>query len=256
MDTLEFFQRVLPVEGFYSAILIDAGNAPQQSFFASTEDIATFCQRMDAAGSNTYFALSTFNTRFSRKQDNVKLTKALFLDIDCAPEKVGQTDSSGSAIPDKGYATQKDGLKALLEFLVATGMPKPMVVSSGRGLHVYWVLDTALPQHEWQPLADAHKSTYQAGGFVFDPAVTADSARVLRPIGTHNPKNGAEVKLLMDAPAYSSAALQNVLGSVSPASSLGTPSSPPAGTARPARASGTRHTRTLQERIMRASDRW
>ena len=203
MNTLDFIKRVLPSEGFYCAIVINAGNAPQQKFFTTMEELATNCQRLDLGGNNTYYATSTFNTRFSREQINVKLSKALFLDIDCVDDEKHE------------YKNQKQGLAALIKFLAATKMPKPMIVSSGRGLHVYWTLTEALAKDEWQPLADALKATFQANGFDFDPSVTADSARVLRPVGTHNPKNGGEVKVLMDGGPYDKQTLQNILGSAS-----------------------------------------
>jgi len=204
MNTLEFLQRVLPSEGFYSAIVINSGSALQQVFFGTVEELAENCQRFDQAGNNTYYATSTFNTRFNRTQSNTKLTKVLFLDIDCVDDEKHE------------YKNQQDGLAALLKFLELTGMPKPMVVSSGRGLHVYWVLSEALPKAEWQPLADALKATFKVNRFDFDPSVTADSARVLRPVGTHNPKNGKEVRVLMDAPSYDKQTLQNILGSATP----------------------------------------
>tara|TARA_R110000787_G_scaffold102880_3_gene209075 strand:+ start:3359 stop:6019 length:2661 start_codon:yes stop_codon:yes gene_type:complete len=131
----------------------------------------------------------------------------LFLDIDCGLDK---------AEAEKGYATQDLGLKALADFITVTKMPKPLIINSGRGWHVYWVLDEALPPHEWQPLANALKDTFQVNGFFFDDVVTADSARVLRPIGTTNIKNGVEVSVLLDAPSYSKQTLQNVLGSTEP----------------------------------------
>ena len=202
MDTLDFLKRVLPAEGFYCAIVINKGSAPQQAFFSSVDELATNCQRFDKAGNNTYYATSTFKTRFSRTQANTKLNKALFLDIDCANDD------------DHEYKNQKDGLAALLKFCEVTGMPKPMIVSSGRGLHVYWILTEALSKDEWQPLADALKSTYKANGFDFDPTVTADSARVLRPVGTHNPKNGKEVKVLLEGEVVDPQTLRNILGSV------------------------------------------
>jgi len=216
MDTLKFFQRVLPTKGNYCVTVINDGAAPQQAFVASVGELATKCQQIDAGGNNTYYALSTFNSKASRKQENVAFTKSLFLDIDCGPEKVDQVDRDGTPVPDKGYATQKDGLAALLAFLDITGMPRPLIVSSGRGLHVYWTLDEAVPPAQWQPLADALKDTFQKNNFAFDPAVTADSARVLRPVGTHNPKNGAEVCVLMDAPEYDLPTLQNLLLTVDP----------------------------------------
>jgi len=204
MDTLSFLKRVLPAEGFYCAIVINDGSVPQQAFFGSVEELATNCNRFDKAGNNTYYATSTFNTRLNRTQVNSKLVKALFIDIDCVDDDKHE------------YKNQSDGIVALGKFLECTKLPWPMVVSSGRGLHIYWVLSEALPKDEWQLLADALKGTFQVNGFDFDPAVTADSARVLRPVGTHNPKNNKEVKLLRDAPDYDKQTLQNILGAITP----------------------------------------
>ena len=215
MDTLSFLQRVLPTEGFYCAVVIN-NNISQQTFSGTVEELADNCQRFDAAGLNTYFATSTFNTAHDRTQANTKLSKSLFLDIDCAPEKVDQIDDEGNPIEDVGYLNQRLGLAALLRFIEITGLPKPLIVSSGRGLHVYWVLSKAITKPEWQPLANALKRAFKAHDFYFDPKVTADSARVLRPVGTHNPKNGAAVRVLMDGPTYDVQVLRDILQSAEP----------------------------------------
>ena len=93
MDTLEFFRRVLPDQGFYAAIVINApAKIPQQRFDTSAEELANNCQRLDAGNNNTFYALSTFNTKLKRTQDNTTLTRALFLDIDCGPDKGNLVD--------------------------------------------------------------------------------------------------------------------------------------------------------------------
>jgi len=197
MNTLTFLQRVLPPEGFYATILINDGAAPQQAFFDTVEELATSCERSNRLGNNTYYALSSFASRANRKQTNALLTKALFIDIDCGP--------------DKPFANQKEGLAALLDFLTKSKMPKPMIVSSGNGLHVYWVLSEAIAPEQWQPLADGLKKLHTNLGFDVDPKVTADLARVLRPVGTINPRGGKEVRVLMDAAATDLHTLQNLL---------------------------------------------
>lgn len=198
MDTLTFLRRVLPPEGIYAAIVINDG-APQQRFFNDLPTLATNCQELDARGNNVYFAVSSFKKRGSRKQDNVHLTNVIAIDVDCVND-------------DKHvYKNQRDGLQAVLNFVTDSGLPTPMIISSGRGLHIYWVLDAPLPPEEWRPLADAMKNAHTALNFKVDATVTADSARVLRPTQTHNPKNGAEVKLLLDAPPTSKGVLQNIL---------------------------------------------
>lgn len=202
MDTLEFLQRVLPGEGFYVITVINDGAAPQQGFFPTVEDLAKACVTSDSRKNNTYYAISSFKSKASRKKENVHLTKVVAVDIDCAP--------------DKPYLTQRDGLIALADFIRRTSLPAPMIVSSGRGIHAYWVFDRALTPLEWTPIALGLKSATVAMGFMVDPVPTANSALVLRPTGTHNPKNGAEVKLLRDAPLCDPQHVLNMLSRISP----------------------------------------
>ena len=206
MDTLTFLQRVLPPKGFYATILINDGATPQQAFFNTVEELAKNCERSNRLGNNTYYALSSFTTRNNRKQNNVLFTKALFIDVDCGP--------------DKPFANQKEGLAGLLDFILKSKMPKPMIVSSGNGLHVYWLLEEAIPPDQWQPLANGLKQLHTDLGFDVDPKVTADLARVLRPVGTINPRGGKEVRVLMDAKGTNLHTLQKLLCKVS---SIGVP---------------------------------
>ncbi len=198
MDTVEFLGRVLPDEGYLVATVINPDRRAQKSY-ETVEALANAVIRIDIAGGNVYYALSSFVEAGNRKQANVHKTKSLFIDIDCGE--------------DKPFADQREGAKALKAFLKASGMPAPMVVNSGRGLHVYWPMTEALSPMDWQPLADGLKECAKHHEFEIDPSVTADSARVLRPVGTHNPKNGVEVALIKDCPDYDPATLRSVLSS-------------------------------------------
>ena len=184
MNTLEFLQRVLPNQGFYVTTVINK-DGRRQGFFDSIDELANVCDRLDKTNNNTYFAISSFNAKGNRKQDNVRATKVIAIDVDCGEEKP--------------YPSWKEGLSALGEFVSAMNLPKPMIVYSGNGLHVYWVLAEELEPQEWKPLAEAMKQAAIGKEFKIDAGLTANSALVLRPVGTHNPKNGNEVKLLVDA---------------------------------------------------------
>ena len=196
MDTAEFLGRVLPDQGYYVATVINPDRRAQKSY-ETIDALSNAVIRIDIAGGNVYYAMSSFIEAGNRKQVNVSRTKALFIDVDCGE--------------GKPFADQREGAKALKTFLKASGLPAPMIVNSGRGLHVYWPLTEALEPADWQPLADALKECAKHHGFEIDPAVTADSARVLRPVGTHNPKNGAEVALIKDAPDNDPGALRQLL---------------------------------------------
>jgi len=184
MDTLNFLQRVLPSTGFYVTTVINP-DGRRQGFFATVEELAKAVVGLDQRGNNTYFALSAFVEKGSRKQENVRATKVIALDVDCGD--------------GKPFPTWKEGLAALGQFVQQMGLPKPLVIHSGNGLHVYWVMTEELEPVRWKPLAEAMKAAAKDKGFEIDPTVPADSARVLRPVGTTNPKSGTKVRMLIDA---------------------------------------------------------
>jgi len=181
MDTLDFLQRVLPSEGTYCSLVL-TGKARRQRFHNTVEELRDVVLEADSRGQNTFFAISTFADRSSRKQVNVSRTKVLTVDVDCGA--------------DKPYKDWKEGLKALLAFLKSSKMPVPLVIKSGNGLHVYWVLDEELPPDEWKPLAMALKSAVAEYEFEVDPVTVANSALVLRPVGTYNHKDKNNPKLV------------------------------------------------------------
>ena len=184
MDTLNFLQRVLPSAGFYVTTVINS-DGRRQGFFATVEELAKAVTGLDQRGNNTYFAISAFVEKGNRKQENVRATKVIALDVDCGDSKP--------------YPTWREGLAATGRFVQQMGLPKPLIIHSGNGLHVYWVLTEELEPVRWKPLAEAMKAAAKDKGFEIDPAVPADSARVLRPVGTTNPKSGTQVRMLIDA---------------------------------------------------------
>lgn len=196
MDTLGFLQRVLPSEGFYVTTVINP-DSTRQGFFKTIEDLEHAITASDKRGNNTYYAIASYNEKGSRKQDNVHRIKTFALDVDCGE--------------GKPYPDWEAGILALSKFVRAMKLPKPMIVHSGNGLHVYWVLQADATSDEWKPIAEALKVATIEGGFAVDAGLTANSALVLRPIGTHNPKNGKEVRLLMDAPPISIDMLRSIL---------------------------------------------
>lgn len=184
MDTLNFLQRVLPSEGYFVTTVINP-DGTKQGYFRTVDELAKAVVGLDQRGNNTYYAIAAYKEKGSRKQDNVRSLKSLVLDVDCGE--------------GKPFASWKEGLVALGQFIKLTGLPKPLIISSGNGLHVYWVLDEELEPQQWKPVADALKAAAGHHKFQIDAGPTANSALVLRPVGTHNPKNGNQVKLLLDA---------------------------------------------------------
>lgn len=196
MDTLTFLDKMLPAEGVYvGAQLTQMGM--RHRFFDTTDDLAQWALTTSANGGNVYYTVSSMLAATDRTQENTRVTKLVAVDVDCGPKKP--------------YPTWKEGLLAINEFVTAVGLPKPTIIHSGNGLHVYWVLTEELEPDRWQPLAQMLKSVAIAKDFYIDRAVTADSARLLRIVGTVNPKGGNTVKPLIQGAAIAPNDLEAVL---------------------------------------------
>ena len=112
-----------------------------------------------------------------RTQANSHEARCFFFDLDVDPTN------------DKKYTSQAEALTDLIRFCREVELPKPLVTSSGGGLHVYWPTDTALPSIEWRDHAVKLRQLARHHGLKADPARTTDSASVLRVAGTYNRKN-------------------------------------------------------------------
>lgn len=196
MDTLDFLRRILPLSGTYCAFI---GNVKRNEFFDTVESLADYITRQNRHGKNIYYAISSFKDHTKRTKANALLTKVLTLDIDAK----GQ---------DNCYADVKEAASALKAFIKASQMPPPMVVYSGNGLHVYWILETALPPEEWNPLNDSLRAKALDVGLKLDQSASKNgTSLVLRPVGTTNPKGGRTVTLIADTATVSIKQIRDTL---------------------------------------------
>ena len=175
MKTLEFLEGVLSSEGHYCVFAARSRDDTRiQKFYDTLEEVERAARKFDAGGYDAYFALSTFKEPTNRKGPNAHELKSLFLDLDCGPSKE--------------YPTQKAAVDALRAFCKQLSLPKPMMVNSGRGVHVYWPLTEAVSAEQWLDAAERLKRACADNGLLADPAVTADVVRILRVPFTHNYK--------------------------------------------------------------------
>jgi hypothetical protein len=175
MYTGAFLRHVVADDGW---ICIDTHQGFfKHEFFNDYDEAASYILKADQAGKTVYFALATFKTATTRKQDNVALLKSFWGDCDVGP--------------GKPYATRLEALTALDAFLAKTSLPAPSIVYSGRyGLHLYWTLQQPLTPDVWRPRAERLRELCKYHGFHLDHSRTVDHASVLRPVGTHNRKVG------------------------------------------------------------------
>lgn len=190
MKAMDFIDSVVPRGGTYCVVGIKNKKLTLQSFAASLEETKQLIAKSVKQGNNTYFGLASFKDNSSRKQDNVDELKSFYIDLDC-----GDTDKFESKV---GYLTKEDAFDALTTFVATTGLPQPTLVDSGGGWHAYWILDTAISKEKWQPIATRFKTLCQRSNLYIDPAVTDDSARVLRVPSTMNVSRGVASRLLTE----------------------------------------------------------
>lgn len=177
----------MPQSGWYCVLAIHAETGrKKQKFYDSIDHLMDATREMDANGNNTYYALASFGEAGSREAENVARKRSFYLDLDCGPDD------------PKKFPDQNTALKELQRFCKAVKLPKPILVNSGRGIHVYWPLDEDVTLDEWTPVADRLKAVCKHHKFKADTAVTSDAARVLRMPGSHNHKDNPpkEVKVL------------------------------------------------------------
>ena len=183
METKTFLENVLGSDGYYSVLAFNDERRIQK-FYDSIDAVIHAANNLDTQKLNTFYGLATFKDGTNRKSENVRHLKSFFLDLDCGE--------------GKDYPNQTEAINALRGFVKTLSLPKPVMVSSGYGVHVYWILEDTVHPDEWTPVATQLKKMCVEYGLRADPAVTADTARVLRVPGTHNHKGDTpkQVKVL------------------------------------------------------------
>ena len=180
MDDKLFFDTILPSTGLRCVAVPRPDGKFNHRFGPDNAWLAQACQHLDGRGAtNVYFACSSYIMPDRRKQSNVDKVRSFWVDLDVGPAMPGK--------PPK-YATQRDAAAAIMAFATAIGLPLPLLVNSGWGVHAYWPTTADMEPRVWKTIAQALKRALTAKGVLFDPTRTADEASVLRPPLTFNRK--------------------------------------------------------------------
>lgn len=200
MATIDLLSAVLPSEGWYCIVGLKKGGGAKQHFYNSLEEAEQGVAQLLEQDCDVYFACAKYESNTSRTQANAKYVKAFWLDIDCGE--------------NKDYPDQQSGLEALMTFCQTLKLPRPTVVNSGRGLHVYWRLSSTITAEEWKPVASRLKYLCEEYEFNTDPSRTADIASILRVPETLNYKDDPPkpVLIMAMAPEVEFETFKNTLG--------------------------------------------
>lgn len=184
MTPAEFLTHIQPEDGWFAVVGIRSGDV-KQALVSTWEEAEETINWYSSQKRDVYFGVAKYKTGSSRTKENVRSLKAFWLDIDCGPTK---------AVPDPvtgkpgGYIDQAAGLSALRAFCRTTGLPKPTIVNSGRGLHVYWPLEEEITRPDWEAVSERLQQVCKAQDFYVDDRVF-EVARILRVPGTFNYKD-------------------------------------------------------------------
>jgi hypothetical protein len=170
----KFLAAILPAAGTKCGFVL---GSKRHFFWAGIDQFARAILTHDGLLGSfaVYHACAVFKKHGSRKKENVLGAQCLWLDVDAGK--------------DKPHRDQSAAIDAVKSFCERTGLPEPILVDSGYGIHVYWPLDRMLEREEWEAAAKRLKSLCDAHGLKADHSRTTDITSMLRPPGTYNRKN-------------------------------------------------------------------
>lgn len=194
MNTGDFLTLVLPDEGY--RFIAEHNGYLRHTACQSIDEMVALVAEHRLSGRNTelYFACSSFqhdkyiNGEGKTKQrtaEDALYAKSFWLDIDCGFDKNGKL---------KDYETQAEALDAIDEFCANTGLPLPLRVSSGNGVHCYWPLTEKIEAAKWVKIAEQFKQLTVQKGLNCDPSRTSDRASLLRPVGSIHCKDKDNIR--------------------------------------------------------------
>lgn len=198
MTPVDFLRAVWPRTGIYClATPITGGGGYRHWVFDTIENAASYIgTTLDPTKVDIYFNVHSLHEKQVphkdpekaakgktqvRVQRNMVAARCFFFDLDVGPQ------------PHK-YDSLHEALAALGQFLKDTGLPSPMVTSSGGGAHVYWLLSDDMESVEWRDHATHLRQLAQHYGLKADPSRTTDTASVLRVAGTFHLKDRSNPK--------------------------------------------------------------
>ena len=192
MTPIEFLRAVWPEQGLYCIAVPFEVRGYDHHVFETIEAAAAYVDSI-ADAKNIFFGTHTLREPRIwdadkkpqpgwrvRVQGNMRSSRIFFFDLDVEEDNEKKYDSPASAVA---------GLKS---FVANVHLPIPMVVSSGGGLHIYWVVGSEIDSTEWGATAVKLKQLAHHHGLKIDNMRTTDTSSVLRVAGTFNHKKAGE----------------------------------------------------------------
>jgi len=149
-------------------------------------------------GRSVYVSSALYLNQVSGRKSRVKYSTCSFVDLDIYKSEL----LSGLSV--------EDAARILLEIIEQRKIPTPSQIwSSGRGLYLFWQFDhpvysprNPIGRSNWAVVEDFNRYVVEKLKDCGADRQSIDCTRVLRALGSRNPKNGKLVEILHDANLY------------------------------------------------------
>ena len=189
MNTIEFIKTVLAPEDNYLLWLARRSGATWNENYTTAEACVKAALEHDKAKDVTvYMAIGSFADNIGphkntgkdyvqRQAHQATKFKTLAVDLDVDPDN------------PKKYSSQREAVKALLLACKKIGLPEPLIVLSGNGVHAYWIFTESIIADLWEKMSLSLRAAMEANGVKLDVSKVHERTMVLRPVGTHHKKD-------------------------------------------------------------------
>lgn len=179
-----FYGDISSLNGFVSLWYGKKGEAPAGArWFDDIKNFSCFLENIKKTELNLYHSCAIFIDK-KRTQQKAIACKCVFLDIDFKDF----------------HDLEEAKLTCLSQLDKLEGTPwhntYNCVISTGNGIHVYWVFDDFMVNKEWCFFANTLTDTCLKKGIIFDTKVSRDIARIMRCPSSINQKNNSKTQIL------------------------------------------------------------
>lgn len=170
----QYLELVLPPGGNYFVEYRTLGGNHTPKLCATLADASLEIRKRAAARLETWIGIGTFGS--NRRGESVREKKAFYVDLDCGP--------------GKPYPNKKSAMQEVRKVIKKGTIPAPtIIIDSGNGIHLYWVLEDPIAPEDWKQVAFRFRASMNNASLHVDDKVTTDIARILRPPETWNVKD-------------------------------------------------------------------
>lgn len=181
----EFMDAVCPQQGYIHIKGLGENHNPPLAVayknFLNLQEALDYANKLSDSGYDSYFCTASLRGANDKKElKNFCASRIVQFDLDVQEGSVN----------GKKYASLEEAKSSLFQFLRDAGIPRPALVTSGYGIHGYFIFDRDITYNEKTELSKAFVALAREHNIKIDAGSTHDLTKLLRVPGTKNYKYG------------------------------------------------------------------